>query len=257
MEFVTVPSLAPHCEVRFLPIMTNDSDPITISDTDSETSTDSGPGDRLHVPSLAEQAEQKIFDELSHHIKQKSQESVFAVGGSISITSLNDHLICESDDTQSEGGDGSRDLLQANEYSDFPLNRTPGNVSHNMRCEPITIRWDSITDASSSHKVTLPVKDDERPMFEQLLKDCSPASFGRGGKDVMDETYRKAGKLDEAAFCTNFNPYALGIVETAAQALVLNNKTQTNGTHVGIRAELYKLNVSSLLAASDRIAHAR
>ena len=88
-------------------------------------------------------------------------------------------------------------------------------------------------------------------MFKQLLKDCQPASFGRGGEDVMDETYRKARKLDEAAFCTNFDPYALGIVETAAQALVLNNRMQKNETH-GIQAEFYKLNVGKTTAFSQR-----
>ena len=228
-------------------------------------SAEPGPGNRKYLPSLAEQVEQKIFEELSNYIQKESKESVFAVGGSIPITSLDDHLICESDDTASEGDDGIHEQHLSKEYTEFLVSRAGpgldgpghgftsiaqpnvnalGTSSHRMRCEPITIRWDSNTHASASHKVSLPVKDEERPMFEQLLKDCSPASFGRGGKDVVDESYRKAGKLDVSAFCTSFNPHALGIVETAAQALVLSNKTQTNETH-GIRAELYKCKFSA------------
>lgn len=59
----------------------------------------------------------------------------------------------------------------------------------------------------------------------------------------MDETYRKAGKIDEQDFCSNFNPYAIGIVDAVAQALLPNHGKMTNETR-GIRAELYKLNVS-------------
>ena len=42
--------------------------------------------------------------------------------------------------------------------------------------------------------------------FEKLLTSCTPASFGKGGEEVHDETYRKATKLDVDAFCTDFSP---------------------------------------------------
>ncbi|KIW95400.1 uncharacterized protein Z519_03984 [Cladophialophora bantiana CBS 173.52] len=220
-----------------------------------------------NVPSLAEQAEQKVFEELAKHVQNEGRQSLFAIGGSIPITSLDNNLICESDDAGSDGGnetskEASKEysieqdvkVVDANDSeseregnpqaapSPAALPGPGGAAVHKMRCDPITVRWDSAAHAGSSHKVTLPCTDSQRPSFEQLLKDCQPASFGRGGKDVMDETYRKAGKLDESDFCTNFNPYALGIIDTAAQALAPNNCRQTNETH-GIRAELYKLNV--------------
>lgn len=116
----------------------------------------------------------------------------------------------------------------------------PVPMEHTMRCDPVTVRWDSIS--GSGYKVTLPCADTDKPSFEQLLKDCEPASFGRGGECVMDETYRKAGKLDSSAFSCDFNPYSLGIIDTIAQALIPTLAQRTNQSH-GLRAELYKLNV--------------
>ncbi|OAP60608.1 hypothetical protein AYL99_05610 [Fonsecaea erecta] len=215
---------------------------------------------KSNVPSLAEQAEQKIFKELAEYLEKECKQSVFAVGGSIPITSLSDHLICESDDADSESGsnntksgpkesDVDKDSIVVGsdvdeaDQAEAPLRASEsGAAAHKMRCDPVTIRWDSTSAIGSSYKVTLPCPASQRPSFEQLLKDCQPATFGLGGKDVLDETYRKAGKLDETDFCTNFSPYALGIIDTAAQALAPNNCTQTNETH-GVRAELYKLNV--------------
>lgn len=56
--------------------------------------------------------------------------------------------------------------------------------------------------------------------FEQLLKACQPASFGRGGEAVLDEGYRKAGKLDISQFATSFCPYETGIIDVVTQLLV-------------------------------------
>lgn len=79
----------------------------------------------------------------------------------------------------------------------------------------------------------------------KLVRDCQPASFGYKGKDVLDESYRKATKLDRSAFAVDFCPYELGIIDTIAQVL-LPNAGGNNGTH-GVRAELYKLNVGHSL----------
>lgn len=200
------------------------------------------------MASLAEQAHKQILEELKKLVEAESKQSVFAVGGSIPITYLKSHLVCETDDTASE--DGSQHGSKGSGEKDNPMmidspesaTNKPNAAVHNMRCDPITIRWDSIQEKDVSHKVTLPCSDVERPAFEQLLKDCQPATFGLAGKDVLDETYRKAGKIDEDCFSTNFSPYALGMIDTAAQALVPNICRQTNETY-GVRAELYKLNV--------------
>lgn len=46
-------------------------------------------------------------------------------------------------------------------------------------------------------KVCFPIgPDDDGQDLQKLVKACQSASFGLNGKDVIDETYRKAGKLE-------------------------------------------------------------
>ncbi|KLJ06429.1 hypothetical protein EMPG_09266 [Blastomyces silverae] len=93
---------------------------------------------------------------------------------------------------------------------------------------------------------SLPVSEDTvlQSSFRQLVKECELATFGKGDKDILDEEYRKAGKMDTENFCTNFTPYEYGVVDTIVQALAYNHdKSKTN--YRGIRAQLYKLNVYS------------
>jgi len=123
------------------------------------------------------------------------------------------------------------------------INISNPNSASTVDENSVTLRWDSQT---QGRKVVLPVNGDtaSQSEFNQLLKDCEPAKFGRGDKDVYDETYRKAGKMDEAKFCSNFNPYEHGVIDTVVQALVHNNHADQR--YRGVRAELYKLNVSPL-----------
>lgn len=99
---------------------------------------------------------------------------------------------------------------------------------------PVTLRWDA---AEQVRKLTFPNADPAA--VQDLVKSTQPASFGRNGKDVLDDTYRKASKLDPTAFSSDFCPYAAGIIDTIGQALL----PLPNYTSQGIRAELYKLNV--------------
>jgi hypothetical protein len=113
----------------------------------------------------------------------------------------------------------------------------------------ITIRWDSPqgNEAISVAKITFPITEsDGEASLAKLAQDCQPASFGYKGKDVLDETYRKATKMDRSAFSSDFCPYELGIIDTIAQVLLPNTKKGilTNG----VRAELYKLNVGPFSA---------
>lgn len=88
-------------------------------------------------------------------------------------------------------------------------------------------------------KLSLPCKGDD-PAFQKLIAACDPASFGKGGQDVFDETYRKATKLNQDDFCTDFCPYTLGMVDIINQLLVPSIDKKRS-----VRAELYKLNVYS------------
>ena len=56
--------------------------------------------------------------------------------------------------------------------------------------------------------------------LDELVQDCSPATFGCDGENVFDEKIRKAGALAVDFFSTNFNPYDFGIVDDVAQQLL-------------------------------------
>ncbi|KAF5025641.1 hypothetical protein F66182_2247 [Fusarium sp. NRRL 66182] len=109
----------------------------------------------------------------------------------------------------------------------------------------LTLRWDQ-HESGQSRTLKLPVGDDPlaQDAFTSLLKDCAPATFGLGDKEVLDEEYRKAGKLDNDRFCSSFNPYEHGIVDTINQVLAQGGHSDARG--LGIKAELYKLNASVL-----------
>ena len=116
---------------------------------------------------------------------------------------------------------------------------------------PVVIRWD-LPSGKAIRKMTLPAiqKAKSTPAISELLKSCSPATFGRKGKDVLDQSYRQAVKLDSGQFCTSFSPHDFGIMDAIAQTLlpevaqVASGKSTEFQEHWGVVAELYKLNVS-------------
>ncbi|EIW61095.1 uncharacterized protein TRAVEDRAFT_19566 [Trametes versicolor FP-101664 SS1] len=74
--------------------------------------------------------------------------------------------------------------------------------------------------------------------LDQLESACKPATFGVNQEDVLDESYRKAGKLDVDSFSLGFNPDTAGLVEVLRSGLFSGS-----GENREIQAELYKLNV--------------
>ena len=121
--------------------------------------------------------------------------------------------------------------------------------SQPTQCSPITVRWDpaSAPAGESRNMIFPPAPAAESTgrgldQLEALLRACQPATFGRGGEDILDETYRKALKLDSSVFSSDLCPYELGIVGTVAE-LLMPSKYMAGGTR-GVKAELYKLNVS-------------
>jgi len=71
-----------------------------------------------------------------------------------------------------------------------------------------------------------------------LFAACQPATFGRNAEDVLDESYRKAGKLDKSDFAINLDLVGSGLLDKVHDALFGWEATRRD-----IRAELYKLNV--------------
>lgn len=219
--------------------------------------------DNLHgqaqPSSLTELASRTILNQLKLHIDAAKHDAPFAFGGSIPITNWGTEAICGSDvaafekSNTSQGGHNAakgnmtQESQQQTEVIDLTKDDTQLGTSsqqqgHRMKCSPVTIRWDSPNRHGVISKVTFPCPASEMQYLESLVADCEPASFGRHGEDVFDEDYRKAGKLDESAFCPNFNPDSLGIVESIRKVLLPRLGPDTD--NLGVRAELYKLNVS-------------
>lgn len=72
--------------------------------------------------------------------------------------------------------------------------------------------------------LNFPGSDASSEEFKQLLRLSPPATFARGGEEVLDEDYRKAGKLDRGRFATDFCPYESGIVDILTQILLPQTK---------------------------------
>lgn len=106
-----------------------------------------------------------------------------------------------------------------------------------LSTKPVTIRFGK---SGTGLTLSLPAAEDD-PLLQSLFHSCKPATFGRGGEDVYDETYRRATKLDTTEFCTDFSPYEHGIIDIITQLLLPSIRT----VEKGIRAELYKLNAYS------------
>ena len=103
-------------------------------------------------------------------------------------------------------------------------------------------------------KLTLPPIEPQTsstPAVEELLQACAPATFGQKGEEVLDESYRKAVKLDSDQFCTSFNPHEVGIVDAITQSMLpaiakpFSDGRSKHEENLGVVAELYKLNVSA------------
>lgn len=160
-------------------------------------------------------AEKALLTQLRNTINDESRKAFFTCGGEIPIqVSAEDQTAAVSDDV----------ILKAS---------------------PVTLRWDSLKTSAPDPqtKLCFPLEPKTKDNLHRLLSDMAPASFGRGGEDVHDETYRKASKMDPESFSTNFNPYELGIIDTIAQVLLPS--AAKSDDFRGVRAELYKLNVSS------------
>ena len=72
--------------------------------------------------------------------------------------------------------------------------------------------------------------------LEHLAQACQPATFGVEQKDILDESYRKAEKMDAVNLSTNFNSNNTGIMHAICGLLLKNTESP-------IRVELHKLNV--------------
>ncbi|RPD54595.1 hypothetical protein L227DRAFT_604004 [Lentinus tigrinus ALCF2SS1-6] len=74
--------------------------------------------------------------------------------------------------------------------------------------------------------------------LDALESACEAATFGRNQETVLDESYRKAGKMDTNKFSLPFDVEKSGLIDVVKTGLLIGEREQN---YVG--AELYKLNV--------------
>lgn len=116
---------------------------------------------------------------------------------------------------------------------------------------PVVIRWDTSSakdDQTTCAKLTLPLTPGAEADLTRLVQHSQPATFGRRGREIYDESHRKSLKMDPTTFCTTLDPYSLGIIDTVAQVLLPSVFDCI--TRRAVQAELYRLNVSPMLFPS-------
>ena len=69
------------------------------------------------------------------------------------------------------------------------------------------------------------------------------ATFGLNRQDVLDESYRKAGKLDNTNFALKFDVERSGLID-----VIRSDFLEERDERRPVKAELYKLNVYGMLS---------
>ena len=74
--------------------------------------------------------------------------------------------------------------------------------------------------------------------LNELEQACEAATFGRAQETVLDESYRKAGKMDLENFVSALEIDNTGLLDVVRAGLLTGEQEDKP-----VRAELYKLNV--------------
>lgn len=189
-----------------------------------------GPSPDNFRSSLLQTLAEKNHIQLKTHLEPQTQESI---------------LLQENCQELKESIDGQRSL------SSFACGGTikiADTKPEKGSSSPVSIFW-ALENDSYARKVVLPLRnlaaDSNQQVLDQLVNDCSPATFGRGEEDVLDPTYRKAGKMDPDQFATTFDLPKFSILKNIEQILLPSISTK-EGSKIQFRklsAELYKINV--------------
>jgi len=191
--------------------------------------------EKQQVKTLAQMAEAKILKDLTSSLETHARSATFACGGSVSFKGSTAQVAEEQIEDSTEKGSKTPNTPKA----DTADTAADTAVVDNVVVDDVQVRF-----GISGSGVTVDFNKDGPSSndFEHLLKACQPASFGRAGEAVLDEGYRKAGKLDRSQFATTFCPYEAGIVDVVTQLLVPQHK---HGKHTrSIKVSLVRANPS-------------
>jgi hypothetical protein len=89
--------------------------------------------------------------------------------------------------------------------------------------------------SDSAQSIDLANVDDLK--LQTLVGACERAAFGLDNKDVLDESYRKAWKMDSSNFLTRLDVVSAGIIDHVCAKLMQGSAERR------VRSEMYKLNV--------------
>ncbi|KAH0335327.1 hypothetical protein KCU81_g9046, partial [Aureobasidium melanogenum] len=157
-------------------------------------------------------SEQQLLGAFSSALGDADNESTFACGGHIPVILSPSNL-----------SENSRNDIKSQVYDQV------------ITTKRVTIRYGPY---GQGEILRLPTNTTNDPAFLNLISTCEPATFGRGGKDVYDEQYRKAIKLDTDDFLTDFSPYETGIIDIVQQLLMPSVKRKVTETVPGELQEI-------------------
>ncbi|KAE9378797.1 hypothetical protein N431DRAFT_293080, partial [Stipitochalara longipes BDJ] len=192
--------------------------PITLSDTESESDSDDDDGSASSTPHARagppRDATQIMLDDL-RSVLQGGRAGTFCVGGRIPISPI----------------------------ANFPTLSSSSSSDSGRRVSSVTLRFD--TPEGSVNRIQFPLRSN-RSEFEQLLRACTPSTFGSSGR------VGEVGELDASHFSTDFHPHDYGIIDTIAQTLLpgversaIAEGTKGREEQWGVRAELKTLTIHS------------
>ena len=182
--------------------------------------------EKAHAKTLAQLAEDKLLKELTSSLNTHARSATFACGGSVGFRQPNGDTA-----TQPRG-----------ENVDVEASLT-GSTWTTAAVDDVQVRF-----GSSGQGLTVIFGRNvvSTTEIDQLVKACKPASFGLGGEVVLDEKYRKAGKLDKTEFATSFSPYEAGIIDIVAQLLVPQYKHDKHARSIKVRGK-YRMFLYTML----------
>jgi len=187
------------------------------------------------MSSLVQLAEREVLAQLKKAVSMSQATANYCCGGSIPISAATD-----------------APEPCATKPKEKKAKTNPTATSSTIVQSAVAIRWDIPNEANLSKKILFPFVPENSDnqaasLLDDLLGACAPATFGLDGQDILDVSYRKAGKLDRKQFSVDFNPYEHGIIDAISQILLPDIKgpeLQGREEQRGVMAELYKLNVS-------------
>ena len=163
--------------------------------------------EKERVKKLAEMAQEKLLEDLSASLDSSARSATFACGGTVPFKTTNI---------------GGKNPEAKDKDDDAGHSITDGPNSEKISHDDIVIDDIQVRFGKSGEGITVVFNTNgaSTPELDQLIAACQPASFGRAGEAVLDEEYRKAGKLDKSEFATSFCPYEAGIIDVITQLLV-------------------------------------